>query len=352
MAMDPTLTVILVVAALLVVGGGAIYAMRRRSHRQLPPSSRQPSGQSIASAPSTKRVPASTASLADRLSKTRSSLGTRLRDALGSPAEDLYNSLEEALIAADLGVGTSTRIVEKVRAARPETSDEARAALRRELLATLEGPDRAIRRINHPAVIVVVGVNGVGKTTTIAKLAARLREEGTDSILGAADTFRAAADTQLRTWADRVGVEIITAAPGSDPASVAHDSYQAAKTRNKGAVIVDTAGRLHSKSNLMAELTKIVRVLEREAGSIDEVLLVLDATTGQNGLAQTKQFMEAVGVTGIVLTKMDGTAKGGIAIAVEQELGVPVKFIGVGEGVDDLVRFEPTAFVDALLADS
>ena len=156
---------------------------------------------------------------------------------------------------------------ERVRASNPETPDAARTALRNELLATLEGQDRSIRRINTPAVIVVVGVNGVGKTTTIAKLAARLREEGTDSILGAADTFRAAADTQLRTWADRVGVEIITAAPGSDPASVAHDAYQAAKTRNKGAVIVDTAGRLHSKTNLMAELTKIVRILEREAGS-------------------------------------------------------------------------------------
>ena len=348
MVVDTTLTIILIVAAVLVVGGGAFYTLRRRNQGQLTDRSRPP----IEAPAPKKRSEVATTSLADRLAKTRSSLGTRLRDAFGSTDDDLYEGLEEALIAADLGVATSTRIVERVKASNPETPDEARTALRNELLATLEGQDRSIRRINTPAVIVVVGVNGVGKTTTIAKLAARLREEGTDSILAAADTFRAAADTQLRTWADRVGVEIITAASGSDPASVAHDAYQAAKTRKKGAVIVDTAGRLHSKTNLMAELTKIVRILEREAGSIDEVLLVLDATTGQNGLAQTRQFTDAVGVTGIVLTKMDGTAKGGIAIGVEQELGVPVKFIGVGEGVDDLVRFEPAAFVDALLAES
>ncbi len=197
-----------------------------------------------------------------------------------------------------------------------------RHALRNELLATLEGQDRSIRRINTPAVIVVVGVNGVGKTTTIAKLAARLREEGTDSI-SKTDTFRAAADTQLRTWADRVGVEIITAAPGSDPASVAHDAYQAAKTRKKGAVIVDTAGRLHSKTNLMAELTKIVRILDREAGSIDEVLLVLDATTGQNGLAQTKQFTDAVGVTGIVLARWTAPPREALPSASSKSWGFP-----------------------------
>lgn len=348
MIVDTTLTIILIVVALLVVGG-AFYTWRRRTQGQLNDRTGVP-----IEATTTRKRPASpsTESLGDRLSKTRSLLGTRLRDAFGSTESDLYERLEEALIAADLGVATSTGIVERVRATNPETPDAARTALRSELLATLEGKDRSIRLVNSPAVIVVVGVNGVGKTTTIAKLAARLREAGTDSILGAADTFRAAADTQLRTWADRVGVEIITAASGSDPASVAHDAYRAAKNRKKGAVIVDTAGRLHSKTNLMAELTKIVRILEREAGSIDEVLLVLDATTGQNGLAQTKQFTDAVGVTGIVLTKMDGTAKGGIAIGVEQELGVPVKFIGVGEGVDDLVRFEPAAFVDALLAES
>ncbi len=334
--MDSTLIIVLVVAAVLVVAGVGLYVIRRRKPAPVEP----------------ERAAAPVASLGDRLSKTRGSLGTRLREAFTSTDEDLYEGLEEALIAADVGLPATAHIVDAVRQRRPQTPQETRQALRGELLAVLDGQDRSINRTNRPAVIVVVGVNGVGKTTTIAKLAARLREDGVESILGAADTFRAAADTQLRTWADRVGVEIVTAKAGSDPASVAHDAYAAAKARGKGAVIVDTAGRLHSKKNLMAELTKIVRVLERESGSIDEVLLVLDATTGQNGLAQTRQFTDAVGVTGIVLTKMDGTAKGGIAIAVEKELGVPVKFIGVGEAIADLVRFEPEAFVDALLADS
>ena len=336
--MDPVLIVVLVVAAVLVIGGGAFYTVRRRA--SLPAPAARPA------------VDAPKSPLSDRLAKTRSALGSRLRDAFGAPDGELFDGLEEALISADMGLETSTHVVAAVRARNPENPTEVRAALRTELLAVLEGRDRTINRSGKPAVVVVVGVNGVGKTTTIAKLAARLREDGVESLLGAADTFRAAADTQLRTWADRVGVDIVSAEPGSDPASVAHDAYTAAKSGGKDAVIVDTAGRLHSKSNLMAELSKIVRVLEREAGSIDETLLVLDATTGQNGVAQTKQFTDTVGVTGIVLTKMDGTAKGGIAIAVERELGIPVKFIGVGEGLDDLIRFEPEAFVDALLADA
>ncbi len=200
--------------------------------------------------------------------------------------------------------------------------------------------------------IVVVGVNGTGKTTSIAKLANRLKTAGREPLLGAADTFRAAADAQLRTWADRVGVQVVGGQPGADPAAVAFDALQAARARGREAVIVDTAGRLHSKHNLMEELGKVVRVLRREAGEVDEVLLVLDATTGQNGIAQVRQFTEAVGVTGIILTKLDGTARGGVAVAVERELGVPVKFIGVGEGMDDLLPFEPAEFVDALLEDA
>ena len=336
--MDPILLIIIVaVAAALIVGGG-VWTFRRRS--QLP------------AAVKPAALPAKT--LADRLGKSRQALGDRLRAAFGR--EDLdsgfWEAVEEALIAADVGVATSSSVVAAVRRTNPEDADAAKAALREEMLEILAGADRSIKRANDPSVMMVVGVNGVGKTTTIAKLAARLREEGAESLLGAADTFRAAADTQLRTWADRVGVDIVAAESGSDPASVAFDAYQAAKSRGKDVLIVDTAGRLHSKANLMAELAKINRVLEGAAGSIDEVLLVLDATTGQNGVAQTKQFTETVGVTGVVLTKMDGTAKGGIAIAVEKDLGIPVKFIGVGEGIDDLVRFDPREFVDALLADA
>ena len=225
-------------------------------------------------------------------------------------------------------------------------------ALHDELLKILEGKDRDLHLSGSPSVVVVVGVNGVGKTTSIAKLAAQVQKSGASAILGAADTFRAAADTQLKTWADRVGVEVVSGQSGADPAAVAFDAYQAARSRQRDVVIVDTAGRLHSKHNLMAELGKIVRVLQREAGSVDEVLLVLDATTGQNATAQIKQFTDVVGVTGIVLTKLDGTAKGGIAVAIEQDYVVPVKFIGVGEGVEDLIPFEPVAFIDALLADA
>lgn len=335
--MDPIVLIVIVVAVLLVAGGGFV-AVRRRSQLPAPP----------------QRAALPAASLADRLAKTRRALGDRLRAAFGSSQldDDFWDAVEEALIAADVGVETSSEVVASVRRSNPEDGEAARESLRSELLAILEGADRTINRSGRPAVVMVVGVNGVGKTTTIAKLAARLREEGADSLLGAADTFRAAADTQLRTWADRVGVDIVAAEPGSDPAAVAFDAYQAAKSRDKDVLIVDTAGRLHSKTNLMAELGKISRVLGNAAGSLDEVLLVLDATTGQNGMAQTQQFTEAVGVSGVVLTKMDGTAKGGIVLAVEKELGIPVKFIGVGEGVDDLVRFDPHDFVDALLADS
>jgi fused signal recognition particle receptor len=209
--------------------------------------------------------------------------------------------------------------------------------------------DRSLRLIGDPAVVLVVGVNGTGKTTSIAKLAARMRADQRRVILAAADTFRAAADDQLRAWADRVGVEVVTGESGSDPAAVAYETYQRAAADGYDTVIVDTAGRLQSKSNLMDELGKVARVLRREAGEIGEVLLVLDGTTGQNSIGQARSFAEAVGVTGIVMTKLDGTARGGIAVAVEHDLGIPVKFIGVGEGVDDLIPFDPTEFIEALL---
>lgn len=292
--------------------------------------------------------------LNERLAKTRVSLGDALRGVFNRQAldEDFWDAMEEALIGADVGVKASTGIVARVRHASPSSSVEARDLLRLEVRHALAAEHRELILDGEPAVILVVGVNGTGKTTSIAKIASRLKRSGHDPLLGAADTFRAAADTQLRTWAERVGVDIVAGQEGSDPAAVAFDAYQAARARGKDVLIVDTAGRLQSKKNLMGELGKIKRVIEREAGPIREVLLVLDATAGQNGLSQAEHFLETAGVTGIVLTKLDGTARGGIVVAIENELGLPVKFIGVGEGIDDLIPFEPEAFVDALLADA
>ncbi len=333
--MEPLFIGVLIVVVLLVLV--VVVLLTRRS----------------TAAPPVQAPVAPVDTLADRLTKARRALGERLRVVFGREAldEDFWVGLEEALLAADVGVEAAGDVVGRVRGSGPETAEEAREALRRELLAILAGRTRTLRQEGSPMVVVVVGVNGVGKTTSIAKLAARFHGEGAATLLAAADTFRAAADTQLKSWAERVGAELVAGEPGGDPAAVAFDAYQAARARGKDVVIVDTAGRLHSKHNLMQELGKIVRVLEREAGRVDEVLLVLDATTGQNGITQTEVFTEAVGVTGIVLAKMDGTARGGIALAVERRLGIPVKFIGVGEGVDDLVPFEAGSFVDALLGD-
>ncbi|HEY4606107.1 MAG TPA: signal recognition particle-docking protein FtsY, partial [Acidimicrobiia bacterium] len=208
---------------------------------------------------------------------------------------------------------------------------------------------RELHLVGDPSVILVVGVNGTGKTTTIAKLAARLEGEGKKVILAAADTFRAAAGAQLQTWGDRLGVDVVGGQEGGDPASVAFDAISSARAKGADVVIVDTAGRLHAKKNLMAEMSKIHRVAAGTRGAVDEVLLVLDATAGQNGITQVREFSEAVPVSGIVLTKLDGTAKGGIVIAIERQLGVPVKLVGVGEGIDDLVPFDPDRFVDELL---
>jgi fused signal recognition particle receptor len=287
------------------------------------------------------------------LARTRRALSDRIGSLLRSgPSEELWDGLEEALIAADVGVTTATRVVERVRSRQPADADEAREAIAAELIAVFGDRERALTLEGRPAVIVVVGVNGSGKTTTIAKLAHLLRSEGRSVMLGAADTFRAAASQQLQEWASRTGAEVVVGQDGADPASVAFDAFSSARARGRDAVIVDTAGRLHSKQNLMEELQKIVRVLEREAGKVDEVLLVLDGTSGQNGIVQARTFTEAVGVTAVAITKLDGTARGGIAVAVEEELGIPVKLVGVGETSDDLLHFDPVSFVEALLGEA
>ncbi|MBR7011216.1 MAG: signal recognition particle-docking protein FtsY [Oscillospiraceae bacterium] len=268
--------------------------------------------------------------------------------------EEFYDELEERLILSDLGVELATRAVERLRTDAYEkmltTPSKVRGALADILAETLNVGDPALKLAKKPAVILVIGVNGVGKTTTIGKLANQLAGEGKRVLLCAADTFRAAAADQLEIWANRAGVELIRQHEGADPASVVYDGISAAKARGVDVIICDTAGRLHNKANLMNELGKISRVIDRELPeSSKEVLLVLDATTGQNGLIQAKQFKQIAGVTGIVLTKLDGTAKGGIVVAVADELQIPVKYIGVGEGIDDLMPFNAREFVEALI---
>ena len=268
--------------------------------------------------------------------------------------EDFFEELEEALILSDMGVDTSTEAVdtlrERVKANKIKDPEEVKACLREILVETLDVGDPALDLTEKPAVLLMIGVNGVGKTTTIGKLAHQLKQAGNRVLLAAGDTFRAAAADQLAIWADRAQVEIVRHEEGSDPAAVVFDAMNAARARRADVVLVDTAGRLHNKQNLMNELNKIRRVIDREGEkSSKEVLLVLDATTGQNGLIQAKQFGESAGITGIVLTKLDGTAKGGVVVAIAKEMGVPVKFVGLGEGIDDLQPFDPVAFVNALI---
>lgn len=277
-------------------------------------------------------------------------LGTSLRRVLGGGiGEETWAGLEEALIAADVGVEATGAIVSGVRSAHPETAEDARRQLARRLRAELGEKPRELVLTGAPSVILVVGVNGTGKTTTIAKLASLLIAGGRKVVLAAADTFRAAAGAQLRTWGDRLGVDVVGGQEGGDPASVAFDAIGSARAKGADVVIVDTAGRLHAKKNLMAELSKIHRVTSGERGVVDEVLLVLDATAGQNGITQVEEFSAAVPVSGIVITKLDGTARGGIVIAIERRLGVPVKFVGLGERLEDLVPFDPDRFVAELL---
>lgn len=298
--------------------------------------------------------------LRTRLSRSQNALGKGLLTLLSREHldEDTWEEIEDTLLTADVGVAPTQELVERlrerVRVLGTRTPEDLRALLREELL-TLVGTDfdRTVKTesgLETPAIVMVVGVNGTGKTTTTGKLARVLVADGRSVVLGAADTFRAAAADQLQTWGERVGARTVRGPEGGDPASIAFDAVKEGIAEGADVVLIDTAGRLHTKTGLMDELGKVKRVVEKHA-PLDEVLLVLDATTGQNGLVQARVFAEVVDITGIVLTKLDGTAKGGIVVAVQRELGVPVKLIGLGEGADDLAPFEPEAFVDALIGD-
>jgi fused signal recognition particle receptor len=321
---------------------------------ELPPADPEPGLVFETPPPSTGRL----VRLRSRLARSQSSLGRGLLTVLAREklTEDDWEEIEETLLAADVGVGATNQIVERLRTQSMVLATASGAELRellvRELTSVL-GPDldRTLgtdRRNGHPGVVLVVGVNGAGKTTTVGKIARSLVGDGRSVVLGAADTFRAAAADQLETWGERVGVLTVRGREGGDPASVAFEAVRTGTEAEVDTVVVDTAGRLHTKSGLMDELGKVKRVVEKVA-PVTEVLLVLDATTGQNGVVQARVFTEAVEVTGIVLTKLDGTAKGGIVVRVQNELGIPVKLIGLGEGPDDLAPFEPRAFAEGLV---
>jgi fused signal recognition particle receptor len=382
--MEYLIIVIALVVVALIVGG----AMLLRSRRRVGPPPAPPAAPAGPSAPSIPGQEADTAAapaappvvteppstpaeappqplagrmarLRGRLARSQSGFGSVLLNLLSRDGLDDqgWEEIEDTLVTADLGAAPARQLVDElrtqVRVGGAQGTDEVRALLRADLIEQVgDGMDRSLNIARHgdrPAVILMVGVNGTGKTSTCGKLARALIGEGHTVLLGAADTFRAAAADQLQTWGERVGAQVVRAdREGADPASVAFDAVRQGIEERADDVIVDTAGRLHTKTGLMDELGKIKRVIERQA-TVDEVLLVLDATTGQNGLRQARVFAEAVDITGIVLTKLDGTAKGGIVVAVQRELGVPVKLVGLGEGLDDLAPFEPATFVDAIL---
>ncbi|CAN5557465.1 hypothetical protein BH24ACT26_BH24ACT26_18960 [soil metagenome] len=372
--LEGALTQVLIIAFVALLVFGLVVATRRRpSERQGPSSTEdlaalerireadaeaaarrpeQAGPAAVVEAPSAEEL---RPSLRDRLGKSRRFLGDRLADAFGrAPDDDTWDDVEAALIQADVGVTTATSIVEdlktEARARRVSDAEGVRALLADELVSRFDSDrDRALMFAGEGVTVwLVVGVNGTGKTTTIAKLAADLRMHGRNVALAAADTFRAAADEQLGVWADRTGAELVKHQPGADPGAVAFDAFQHARARGVDVLIVDTAGRLHTKTPLMDELAKVRRVIEKE-GRVHESLLVIDASAGQNGLVQAQQFTAALGITGVVLTKLDGTAKGGIAVAIEDTLGIPIKLIGVGERLEDVEPFDPKTYVDALL---
>lgn len=292
------------------------------------------------------------------LKKTRDSISGAVNSMLSSFTridDELFMELEEILIMSDIGITTSQKICENLKLRVKEEKIKEPEVIKQMLAATVKdmlGGDRELHISTKPSVIFVIGVNGVGKTTTIGKIASQIKDSGKSVILGAADTFRAAAIDQLQIWADRADVDIVKSAEGADPASVVFDTISAAKARNCDVVICDTAGRLHNKKNLMNELAKMYRIIKRELPDADlETLLVLDATTGQNAVNQARDFKEVADITGIVLTKLDGTARGGVVLAIMDELKIPVKYIGVGEQIDDLQPFEPDSFVNAIFSE-
>ena len=367
---------LIIVAALLVLVGGIGFASRtKRAPRDERPATRPDATKPTPQAPTTAAetltvedvAPESTPvteapeakperrSLRDRLGKSRKFLSDKLATALsGGDDDETWDDLEAALIQADVGVATATSLTEKVRDASSRSDSRDPEAVRSLIADALHelfdgSLDRTLRFSDSaPTVWMVVGVNGTGKTTTIGKLARDVTERGRTVALAAADTFRAAADEQLGVWAERSNAELVKHQHGADPGAVAYDALQHARAKQLDVLIVDTAGRLHTKTPLMDELSKVKRVIEKE-GTVDEVLLVIDATAGQNGLVQAKEFAQAAGVTGIVLTKLDGTAKGGIAVAIENDLGIPIKLIGVGEGIEDLQPFDARAFARSLV---
>ncbi len=358
------IVILIVVLALVFVGGGvAAFVHRRNLTLEAPPRPR------VATKPARKpdeaeveapveqpaEPPAAPPTFRGRMAKARDALSGYFGSILSRGVDDqTWDDLEELLIKADVGVPTTMAVIGELRdEAKAESITDAQVVIDRlkiKLQHRLEGHDLALSMTGDPAVWLFVGVNGVGKTTTIGKLARREIQAGTKVVLAAGDTFRAAAAEQLEMWADRAGARIVRANEGADPSSVIFDAVEHAAAENADLVLADTAGRLHTKSNLMDELSKVRRVAEKGAGTVSEVLLVIDATTGQNGLTQAQQFTEAVDVTGLVLTKLDGSARGGIVIAIQTELGIPVKLVGLGEGADDLVEFDATEFVDAIFA--
>jgi fused signal recognition particle receptor len=359
---------LVLIALVIVFGIAVLVANRRRAERSIegppappsPPPTAPPQRGTAVLEPEVlePEVVAPPARLRDRMARARSALAGAFAGVRGrrSITDETWEELEEALLRADVGVGVTTDLLDGLRAEVKSKEitdpDDLLSALRAEMQSRLAGADRSLHfepgESGSPNVWLVVGVNGVGKTTSIGKLASQQRAAGRTVLVAAGDTFRAAAAEQLTTWAERAGAELVRGSEGGDPSAVVFDAVEAASARGIDLVIADTAGRLHTKTNLMEELRKVRRIADRGAGRVTEVLLVIDATTGQNGLAQARQFGEATQVTGVVLTKLDGSAKGGIVFAVETELGIPVKLVGIGESIGDLVAFDPAEFVDAL----